>query len=540
MVALIPRYKNVLEILDHAFTSYGHSPAYSCLGQSMTYAQLDELSLRAARYFRNVLGLQEGDRIAIQLPNLLQYPVVLYGAFRAGLVVVNINPLYTPREIKHQLVDSGSRALVVLSNIAHNAAEIVRETAVEAVIVTDIGDCHGFVKRTLMNFVVKHVKKMVPPFHFPNSISFDDIVASHGDAFPKVVPDPETLLILQYTGGTTGLAKGAMLSHRNMAENVWQMVSFIPEAFDESKEIYVCCLPLYHIYALNLHGLCAFSNGGHNVLIPNPRDLASMVKALKPHKFTVFVGINTLYTALCRYEPFKSLDFSALDVSSAGGMALNEAAASCWEKMTGCEVCEGYGLTETSPVVAGNRPGHIRQGYVGSALPETEVKLIDENGNTVVDQAGELCVRGPQVMQGYWHREDETANVLDKEGWLKTGDIAEISEDGFIKIVDRKKDMILVSGFNVYPNEIEDTVTQLPEVLEAAAIGVPNEKCGEVVKLFVVAADETLSSQQIVDFCRKNLTAYKVPKEIEFRESLPKSNVGKILRKDLRSTEHNN
>lgn len=531
---MISRYKNVLQLLDHAFTSYGKSPAYTCLGHTISYAELDELSLRAARYFRNVLGLSPGDRIAIQLPNLLQYPVVLYGAIRAGLVVVNTNPLYTPREIKHQLVDSGARALVVLSNIAHNAAEIVDQTAVEHVIVTDIGDCHPTPKRLLINFAIRYIKRMVPAYRFKQEIRFREIVANHGQAFARTEPEPDDLLVLQYTGGTTGLAKGAMLTHQNMADNVWQMVSHLPDAFDEQAEIFVCCLPLYHIYALNLHALCAVSLGEHNILIPNPRDLPAMVKALKPHKFTVFVGINTLYTALCRFEPFKAIDFSALEVSSAGGMALTESAAASWEKLTGCEVCEGYGLTETSPVVAGNNPGRIRQGSVGVALPETELKLIDENGNTVTGVPGELCVRGPQVMKGYWHRDDETRKVLDADGWLKTGDIAEISEDGFIKIVDRKKDMILVSGFNVYPNEIEDTVTQIPEVLEAAAIGVANENCGEVVKLFVVPADESLTEKAIIDYCRKYLTPYKVPKIIEFRESLPKSNVGKILRKDLR------
>lgn len=532
---MVTRFQHINALLDHAFTNYAASPAYTSFGHTLTYGEIDELSLRAARYFRNKLGLQPGDRIAIQLPNLLQYPILLYGAFRAGLIVVNTNPLYTPREIRHQLNDSGSKVLVVLSNIAHKAAEIIADTGVEHVIVTDIGDCQKPLKRALMNFVVKHVKKMVPPYKFNNLIAFNDVIADHGEAFPKYEPDPESIIILQYTGGTTGVAKGAMLTHKNMADNVWQMITHLPAAFDEQQEIFVCCLPLYHIYALNLHALCAVALGELNVLITNPRDLASMVKALKPYKFTVFVGVNTLYTALCRYAPFKTLNFSELAVSSAGGMALTEAAAASWEKLTGCEVCEGYGLTETSPVVTGNKPGKIRPGSVGIPLPETELKLIDDEGNTVTGRAGELCVRGPQVMKGYWNRDDETEKVLDKDGWLRTGDIAEFQEGGFVKIVDRKKDMILVSGFNVYPNEIEDMVTQMPEIIEAAAIGVPNEKCGEVVKLFVVAGEDSLSEDKILEFCRKNLTAYKVPKHIEFREALPKSNVGKILRKDLRN-----
>ncbi|WP_075187370.1 AMP-binding protein [Teredinibacter haidensis] len=531
---MTPRYKNTLEILEHSFRRYPDKPAYSCLGHTLSYSEIDALSERFASYLRNDLGLQAGDRIAIQLPNILQFPVVLYGAMRAGLVVVNTNPLYTPRETRYQLRDSGAKALVVLSNIAHNAASIIRQTDVETVIVTNIADLHPAPKRWLINTVVKYVKKMVAPFKFDHQISLRTTLRSKAKPFPKPDITPDTLMILQYTGGTTGVSKGAMLSHKNMADNVWQLVTQIPQAFDEGDEIFVACLPLYHIYALNVHALAAFSFGEHNLLIPNPRDMEALVKAIKPFQITVFAGINTLFTALCRYEPFKSVDFSRLKATASGGMALTEDAAKAWENITACKVCEGYGLTETSPVVCSNLLDDMRAGYTGVALAETELKLIDDEGNTVVDEAGELCIRGPQVMQGYWQNEAETKNVLDSDGWLKTGDIAEINADGWVRIVDRKKDMILVSGFNVYPNDIEETICQMPGIIEAAAIGLPDPKCGEMVKLFVVASNDNVTEEMVYNYCRKNLTRYKIPKIIEFRDSLPKSNVGKILRKELR------
>ncbi|WP_185230408.1 AMP-binding protein [Teredinibacter franksiae] len=531
---MVTRYKNALELLEHSFKSYADKTAYTCLDYSLTYKQIDQLSERFARYLRNDLGLVPGDRIAIQLPNLLQFPVALYGAVRAGLIVVNTNPLYTPREIRYQLRDCGAKALVVLSNIAHNAASIIEQTDVETVIVTNIADLHPFPKRQLINSVVKYVKRMVPAYKFDHAVSFRSTISKKGKPFERPVLNPDSVMTLQYTGGTTGVSKGAMLSHKNMADNVWQMVEHIPSAFDEGAETFVACLPLYHIYALNLHALAAFSLGEHNLLIPNPRDLAGMVKTLSKHQITVFVGINTLFTALCRFEPFKALDFSKLKVTSAGGMALTEDAAKAWESITGCEVCEGYGLTETSPVVCGNLIGGIVRGSVGLPLQETELKLIDDEGNTVTGEAGELCVRGPQVMLGYWENEDETRTVFTEDGWLRTGDVAEIDDKGYVRIVDRKKDMILVSGFNVFPNEVEDTICQMPQIIEAAAIGVADEKCGEVVKLFVVAADEKVTEEAVYNYCRKNLTPYKVPKVIVFRDDLPKSNVGKILRKELR------
>lgn len=528
-------YENAIELLEQAFKRNSDKVAYTSLGHRLTFAQVDELSQRFASYFRNELGLVPGDRIAIQLPNILQYPVVFYGAIRAGLIVVNTNPLYRPREIEYQLRDSGAKVLVVLSNVAHNATDIIKNTNVEKVIVTDVGDLHPLPKRLLINAVVKHVKRAVKPFYFENMLPLRKIASCQAKPFSQPKIKPESMLVLQYTGGTTGISKGAMLSHKNLMENVSQLICHIPEAFSETTGHYVACLPLYHIYALNLHALAVFSVGGHNILIPNPRDLNDMVKTLRKNKFTVFVGINTLFNALCRLDTFKSLDFSHLRITCAGGMALTEDAAKAWERVTGCQVIEGYGLTETSPVVAANLAKKIKLGTIGLPVPDTEVRLIDNDGNSVVGVPGELCVRGPQVMQGYWQNQEETRKVLSDDGWLKTGDIAVIDDEGWIKIVDRKKDMILVSGFNVYPNEVEDIVCQMPEVVEAAAIGIADEKCGEVVKLFVVPATPDLTKKMIDSFCRKNLTGYKVPKVVEFRESLPKSNIGKILRKELRN-----
>ncbi|MFL0802893.1 MAG: AMP-binding protein [Agarilytica sp.] len=531
------RYNTLLELLDHTFTTYTTQPAYTCLNHTLSFSELNDLSLRFASYLHHELGLAPGDRVAIQMPNILQYPVAMYGAMRAGLVIVNTNPLYTGRELKHQLKDSGAKVLVVLSNVANVAAEIIEETDVEHVIVTNIADLHPAPKRQLINFAVKYLKKMVPPYHFKKVINFRDTVANPSRSLKPFDVSSETLFALQYTGGTTGVSKGAMLSHGNLASNVWQMISHMPQAFKEAQEVYINCLPLYHIYAFNLHGLCAFSYGAHNVLIPNPRDLDSMVGALKNIKMTVFVGINTLYVALCRHEAFKTVDFSELHISSAGGMAMTEDAARAWHKLTGCEVCEGYGLTETSPVVCGNRINNINPGTIGEALIDTEVRLIDDDGNVVADgEVGELCVRGPQVMEGYWNRPDETKKVFTEDGWFKTGDMGILQEGGVYKLVDRKKDMIIVSGFNVYPNEVEDVVSQHPGVVEAAAVGISDPHSGEVVKLFVVPTDQNTTEEDIKNYCRANLTGYKRPKVIEFRDALPKTNVGKILRRELRDS----
>ena len=531
----IPRYSNVVELIEKAYEQYAERPAYTCLGQSISYGELQKKSLVFASYLQNELGLKAGDRFAIQLPNLLQFPIAMYGAIQAGLVIVNINPLYTPREVQYQLNDSGAKAFLVLSNVASNSAEIIRETGVEHVIVTNLGDEHPGLKGHLLNFVVKHVKKMVPPFHFDNAIKYRDVFKAQLKEIERSTATSEDLLVLQYTGGTTGVSKGAMLSHGNLASNVWQMISHLPTAFEENNEVFVACLPLYHIYALNLHGLAAFSAGCHNILIPNPRDLASIVKALKNQPFTVFIGINTLFRALTRFEAFSSLDFSSLKITSAGGMALTEDAALDWEKMTGCKVCEGYGLTETSPVLTGNPFGAIRLGSIGTALPETELLIIDEHDKPVEEGGvGELCARGPQVMSGYWHKPEETKAAFLDNGYFRTGDMAQKLDGGYYKLVDRKKDLIIVSGFNVYPNEIEDVIAHHPGVVEAAAIGVKDDECGEIVKLFVVRENESLSTDEVIAYCRENLTRYKVPKQVEFKSELPKSNVGKILRRELR------
>ncbi len=534
---MITRYNNLIELLDHAFEKYADLPAYSCMGHTLTYRELDDLTQRFASYLQHDLGLQAGDRIAIQMPNILQYPVAMYGALRAGLIVVNTNPLYTGREVKHQLIDSGAKAIIVLANVASCVASIISETDVKHVIVTNICDLHPTPKKQIINFVVKYIKKMVPKYSFPNEIAFCKTLSKPAQKLKAFTVEPETLVALQYTGGTTGVSKGAMLTHKNLASNVWQMVSHLPDAFIEGKETFIACLPLYHIYAYNLHGLCAFSYGEHNVLIPNPRDLDAMIDTIKDSKMTVFIGINTLYVALAHHPRIGEVDFSHLKISSAGGMAMTENAANQWEKLTGCKVSEGYGLTETSPVLCGNKVDDIRKGSIGVPLVETEIKLVDEDGNTVgPGEVGEICARGPQVMAGYWNRPNETAKVLTNDGWLLTGDMGVKCDDGHYKIVDRKKDMILVSGFNVYPNEIEDVVSQHSGVLEAAAVGIPDERTGEAVKLFVVPATKELTKEEVVAFCRENLTAYKRPKIIEFRESLPKTNVGKILRRELRDS----
>ena len=533
---MIKRHPTVQALVEHSFEHYKNNAAYTCLGHTLTYQELDTLSLQFAKYLHHKLGLKPGDRLAVQLPNLLHFPVVMYGAIRAGVVMTTMNPLYTERELEHQLKDSGAKALVVLENIALNASKIVNNTQVKQVIVAGIADLHPVMKRLLIHFVVRYVKRKVPPFRFQHSVEFRDCFKQPLPDLPQIESTPEDTVVLQYTGGTTGVAKGAMLSQHNLASNVWQLLSHLPEATAKGDEIYLACLPLYHIYALNLHALCAFSAGCHNVLIPNPRELDSIVKSMHEFPVAVFVGLNTLIVALCRHPGFKTADFSALVISAAGGMALTKDAAESWFKVTGCAVCEGYGLSETSPVVSSNLPSGIQLGTVGVPLQETEIKIIGADNQPLSQgESGELCVRGPQVMKGYWQNEKETAKVLDAEGWLRTGDIARVNEQGYLQIVDRKKDMILVSGFNVYPNEIEDVVTEMPQVLEAAAVGLPDPQCGERVKLFIVRDDDKLSEKQVREFCKTKLTPYKVPSFVEFRDSLPKSTVGKILRKELRN-----
>ncbi|WP_444930531.1 AMP-binding protein [Microbulbifer sp. SSSA002] len=531
--------RSILDVFKGACAKFGDRPAFTCLGRTLSISDIDALSGKFASYLQNHTDLKPGDRIAVQLPNVLQYPVVVFGALRAGLVVVNTNPLYTQRELKHQLNDSGAKALVVLANIADTAAAVVAETDVKQVIVTEIADLHSPLKRTLINSVAKYVKKMVPEFSFANEVRFRDAMVKGAERpHEDVQRTKEDIAVLQYTGGTTGVAKGAMLTNGNLVANMEQVRIAFASGMKEGEEFYVAPLPLYHIYAFTIHCMCLFSTGNHSLLVPNPRDIPGFVKMLKGLRFTGFVGLNTLFNGLMRNKDFAELDFSKLHSTASGGMALTRDTAKRWEEMTGCMIMEGYGMTETSPVVSFNPTDGVQLGTVGVPVPGTEIKIVDENGNDLPNNSpGELCVRGPQVMKGYWQRPEATADTIDSEGWLNTGDMAVVQDDGYIKIVDRKKDMIIVSGFNVYPNEIEDVISAHPKVTEAAAIGIPDEKSGEQVKLFLVKADPSLTEDEVVAYCREHLTAYKVPKQVEFREDLPKTNVGKILRRELRDEE---
>ena len=530
----------ITDIFESSCREYADSPAFTCMKHTLTYRELDRYSARFAAYLQQFTSLQPGDRIAIQLPNILQYPVAVFGAIRAGLIVVNTNPLYTAHELKHQLNDSGAKALVVLANIAKNAAAIVPETKVEQVIVTELADMHPPVKRILLNFVVKHIKKMIPPFSFPLQVGFRDALYKAQKPFQPVKRDPEDVAVLQYTGGTTGVAKGAMLTHRNLVANMVQVNEHMHKVFRKNQELYITPLPLYHIYAFTIHCMSALSLGNHNLLIPNPRDIKAFVKTLQGLPFTCFVGLNTLFNALMRNPDFVKLDFSHLRLTSSGGMALTAETSKHWTEVTGSTISEGYGLTETSPVVAINPPGGIQQGTVGLPMPDTDCKVIDEDGNTLpTGEPGELCIRGPQVMKGYWQRPEATAEVLDADGWFKSGDIAIIQGDGYIKIVDRKKDMINVSGFKVFPNEVEDVLAGHPDIVEAAVIGVPDNDGSETVKAFVVTHNSSLTIADVRDYAKTKLTPYKVPHLVEFRSELPKTNVGKVLRRELKDQEPN-
>lgn len=505
----------------------------------MSFGEVDVLSARFAAYLQTQTSLQPGDRIAIQLPNILQYPVALYGAMRAGLIVVNANPLYTPREIHHQLKDSGARALVILANVADSAAQIIHDTEVDTVIVTELADLHPPLQKFLINSYVKHIKRMVPPYSFANPLSFGDVLQISEDRFVPFSAQSQDIAVLQYTGGTTGVAKGAMLTHANLVANKDQVIERLSELLQPGREnTHVAPLPLYHIYAFTIHCAATFSIGNHSLLIPNPRDIPAFVKALKSETVHGFVGINTLFNALCRDGGFRSLDFSHLISTSSGGMALTQDTARLWREVTGNTPNEGYGLTETSPVVSSSPPFAIQSGTVGIPVMNTEVKVVNDDGESLPNgQVGELHVKGPQVMKGYWQRPEATQQILGADGWLSTGDMAMIQEDGYIRIVDRKKDMVLVSGFNVYPNEVEDVVTEHPGVLEAGVVGVEDAKSGEVVKLFVVRSDKSLTADEIRQYCRENMAGYKVPKYIEFMDSLPKSAVGKILRRELKAAD---
>jgi long-chain acyl-CoA synthetase len=535
------RYASVVAVVEEAFAQFRQRPAFSSFGKQLSYGQVDELSRQFAGYLAGVLKLSKGDRVAIMMPNVLQYPIVLFGALRAGLVVVNTNPMYTARELKHQLEDSGAKAIVVLDNFAATLQQSMVGTSVQHIVTTGIGDMLGFPKGPLINFVLKHVKKMVPPFRLPQAVRFRDALArGAAHAVPAVELGPDDLASLQYTGGTTGVAKGAMLTHGNMVANMLQASAWIgTELVTPGEEVIITALPLYHIFSLTANGLVFMSLGGLNWLITNPRDMPGFVKELKKSRPTAITGVNTLFNGLLNTPGFAELDFSRLHLTLGGGMAVQRSVAERWKKITGCTLAEAYGLTETSPAVC-IKPLNLAayNGSIGLPIPSTDVAIWSEEGQPLpIGETGELMVRGPQVMKGYWNRPNETANVLDAEGWLHTGDIARMDENGYVYIVDRKKDMILVSGFNVYPNEVEDTVMQHPGVAEVAAVGVPDEHSGEVVKLFVVRKDPSLTIDALKAFCRENLTGYKRPKLIEFRDALPKSNVGKILRRELRD-EH--
>ncbi|ELP97637.1 long-chain-fatty-acid--CoA ligase FadD1 [Pseudomonas syringae pv. aptata] len=533
-------YPNVQAVLKQSCQRFADKPAFSNLGKTITYGELYELSGAFAAWIQQHTDLQPGDRIAVQLPNVLQYPIAVFGAIRAGLIVVNTNPLYTAREMEHQFNDSGAKALVCLANMAHLAEKVVPKTQIRQVIVTEVADMLSPFKRLLINSVIKYVKKMVPAYHLPKAVKFNDVLGKgRGQPVTDVSPGSVDVAVLQYTGGTTGVAKGAMLTHRNLIANMLQCRALMASNLDEGCEIIITPLPLYHIYAFTFHCMAMMLLGNHNILISNPRDLPAMVKELSKWKFSGFVGLNTLFVALCNSEGFRNLDFSALKVTLSGGMALQQAAAERWKQVTGCQVCEGYGMTETSPVATVNPSQYVQMGSIGIPVPSTLCKVIDDAGNELAfGETGELCIKGPQVMKGYWQRQEATDEMIDSEGWLKTGDIAIIQPDGYIRIVDRKKDMILISGFNVYPNELEDVLATLPGVLQCAAIGVPDEKSGETIKVFVVAKPGvTLTKDKVMEHMRANLTGYKVPRSVEFRDVLPTTNVGKILRRELRDEE---
>lgn len=534
------QYPNIQAVLQQSCQRFADKPAFTNLGETLTYSDVYKLSGEFAAYLQNHTDLQPGDRIAVQMPNILQYPVVVFGAIRAGLVVVNTNPLYTAREMEHQFNDSGAKALVCLANMAHLAEQVVPKTGVKTVIVTEVGDMLPLFKRLLVNAVVKHVKKMVPAYNLPQSISFLSALAKgHGQQVKEAAPANSEVAVLQYTGGTTGVAKGAMLTHRNLVANMLQVRELMGANLNEGCEVVVAPLPLYHIYAFTFHCMAMMLIGAHNILITNPRDLPAVVSDLSKYKFTGFVGLNTLFVALSNFEGFRKLDFSALKLTVSGGMALQQATAERWKAVTGCAVCEGFGMTETSPVATVNPFSAIRLGTIGIPVPSTLCRIVDDEGKVLeLGETGEICVKGPQVMKGYWQRQEATDEILDADGWLKTGDIGLIEPDGYLRIVDRKKDMILVSGFNVYPNELEDVLATLPGVLQCAAIGVPDEKSGEAIKVFVVVKPgENVTKEQVMAHMRANLTGYKVPKSVEFRDMLPTTNVGKILRRELRDEE---
>ena len=528
-------YGSLLEMFEDTFKKYADKPAFTCMGKSMTFKELDKKSQRFAAYLHS-RGLEPGDRIALMMPNMLQYPITLFGALRAGLVVVNTNPLYTPREMKHQFTDSGAKAILICENFASNLEKVIQDTGIKTVIVTSIGELLGTFKGMIVNFVVRYIKRMVPKFNLENTVTVSEALKEGAKFTIKPFKtSPDDTILLQYTGGTTGVAKGTMLTNRNLVSNMLQIRAVMMFKLKEGQEVALSPLPMYHIFAFSVNCLALMGIGTHTVLVTNARDLPSVMKEFKNHKITIMTGVNTLFNALLNQEAFSSLDFSSLKVVVGGGMAVQKAVAERWQSVTGCPLTEGFGMTETSPVASVNPiDGTGRIGTIGLPVPSTDMRVVDDNKQPLPHgEIGEIQVKGPQVMKGYYNRPDETAKAL-TDGWMNTGDIGIAHPDGYFQIVDRKKDMINVSGFNVYPNEIEDILATHPKILEAAAVGIEDEKSGEVVKVFIVKKDNSLTEKEVITFCKEHLTGYKVPKKVAFREELPKTNVGKILRRELR------
>ena len=533
----VDEFPSIVAVLKNACDKYSDNPAFANFGKTISYADVDRLSTQFANYLLHDLKLKKGDRVALMMPNILQYPIAIFGVLRAGLTVVNTNPMYTARELKHQLVDSGAKVIVVMEMFAHTVADVVKDTAIQQVVTTCVGDMLGFPKGPIINFVLKHVKKSIPEYSLPGAVKFNNALAAGAKhQLPTIDIRSSDIAFLQYTGGTTGVAKGAMLTHRNLVANMQQASAWIGTNVKPGKEIIITALPLYHIFALTSNCLVFMKFGGLNYLITNPRDMAGFVAELKKVPFTAITGVNTLFNGLLNTKGFDEIDFSTMHLSLGGGMAVQRAVAQRWKKVTGVTLVEAYGLTETSPAACMN-PLDMADfnGAIGLPISSTDACLMDDDGKLVpLGEPGELCIRGPQVMDGYWQRSEETAAAIDSEGWLHTGDIAKMDAKGYFYIVDRKKDMILVSGFNVYPNEIEDVIATMPQVLEVAAVGVPDEKSGEAVKVVIVKKDQSLTAEQVKAFCKENLTGYKLPRLVEFRTELPKTNVGKILRRELR------
>lgn len=532
-------YQSVTHLFEESCRKYGEKIAFENMGVKLTYSQLDRYSRDFAAYLQHGLGLQKGERIAIQMPNLLQFPIAFFGALRAGLIVVNTNPLYTPREMEHQFKDSGAVAIVIVSNFASHLEKIIAKTQIRHVIITHLGDMLGGLKGALVNFVVKNVKKMIPPYNLPTALPFKNVlIKGRSMSLSDTQITNDDVAVLQYTGGTTGVSKGAQLTHGNLVNHNSMITHwFHPYLSSGGEDIIITAIPMYHIFALTVNGLLMFSTGVKNVLITNPRDMKAFCKELRKHKFTIMTGVNTLFNGLLNYPTFKDLDFSHLKGAIGGGMAVQDAVARRWKEVTGKPLLEGYGLSETSPVLCCNPlDGNHKNGTIGIPMPSTEVSIFDDQGNELPQgETGEICARGPQVMSGYW-KQDNTGVFYDG-GWFKTGDIGNMDADGFFRIIDRKKDMIMVSGFNVFPNEIENVVAGHPKVLEVAAVGVPDPKSGEAVKIFVVKRDASLTDKELLDYCRENLTNYKMPRHVEFKKELPKTNVGKILRRALKEAQ---